>query len=158
MDERSAACPHAAGPVPRARILGHSTGQRRADLPLRQNTSVGSGIEYNVFSDGLGELCAREAMPIRGSAGMYTSDGFYRTDDMVRELQLESYFYYWSGDRIKDVIKPWWRRDQRSVQHGPTGSTCASDSSHEHRQGSEGPSSRVSTIEPSGWLQRTLRK
>lgn len=58
-----------------------------------------------------GELCCRGPYTIRGyyrspqrNKEAFTADGFYRTGDVVSEVQIEGRSYYRLEDRIKDVI------------------------------------------------------
>lgn len=69
------------------------------------------GTETPVEPGTLGELCARGPYTIRGyfaaperNAEAFTSDGFYRTGDIVTEIQHGGHSYYRLEDRIKDLI------------------------------------------------------
>lgn len=69
------------------------------------------GTETPVQPGALGELCARGPYTIRGyfasperNAEAFTSDGFYRTGDVVTEVRHNGRSYYRLEDRIKDLI------------------------------------------------------
>jgi 2,3-dihydroxybenzoate-AMP ligase len=69
------------------------------------------GTERQVSPGTLGELCARGSYTIRGyfasperNAEAFTSDGFYRTGDIVTEVLDGDRSYYRLEDRLKDLI------------------------------------------------------
>jgi 2,3-dihydroxybenzoate-AMP ligase len=69
------------------------------------------GTEQPVKTGTRGELCARGPYTIRGyfrapdrNAEAFTSDGFYRTGDIVTEVRYGGESYYRLEDRIKDLI------------------------------------------------------
>lgn len=69
------------------------------------------GTEKEVEPGTRGELCARGPYTIRGyfrsperNAEAFTSDGFYRTGDIVVEVRHQGRSYFKLEDRIKDVI------------------------------------------------------
>jgi 2,3-dihydroxybenzoate-AMP ligase len=69
------------------------------------------GTEQPVKTGERGELCARGPYTIRGyfraperNAQAFTSDGFYRTGDIVTEVRYRGESYYSLDDRIKDLI------------------------------------------------------
>jgi len=69
------------------------------------------GTESAVEPGQPGELCARGPYTIRGyfaaperNAEAFTSDGFYRTGDIVTEIRHGDRAYYRLEDRIKDLI------------------------------------------------------
>ncbi|OSC28467.1 salicyl-AMP ligase [Mycobacterium vulneris] len=85
-----------------------------------QGTPISPGDEVRVLDPGSerqvppgtsGELCARGPYTIRGyfaaperNAEAFTSDGFYRTGDIVTEILDGAKSYYRLEDRIKDLI------------------------------------------------------
>jgi non-ribosomal peptide synthetase component E (peptide arylation enzyme) len=96
---------------------------REAPVNIRhgtQGTPVSERDEVRVLEPGtenpvplgtLGELCARGPYTIRGyyaaperNAEAFTSDGFYRTGDVVTETQYGGRSYFRLEDRIKDLI------------------------------------------------------
>src|SRR3954462_7694319 len=69
------------------------------------------GTEDPVTPGEPGEFCARGPYTIRGyfrsperNREAFTSDGFYRTGDVIIEVEHENRPYYVLADRIKDVI------------------------------------------------------
>lgn len=69
------------------------------------------GTERPVGVGERGELCARGAYTIRGyfrsperNEQVFTADGFYRTGDIVVQVQHEGKLYYRLEDRLKDLI------------------------------------------------------
>ncbi|MCW2997864.1 MAG: 2,3-dihydroxybenzoate-AMP ligase [Solirubrobacterales bacterium] len=69
------------------------------------------GTETEVVAGEPGEFCCRGPYTIRGyyrsperNAEAFTSDGFYRTGDIVRQVDDGGTSYYVLEDRIKDVI------------------------------------------------------
>jgi non-ribosomal peptide synthetase component E (peptide arylation enzyme) len=69
------------------------------------------GTETEVAVGEPGELCCRGPYTIRGyyrsperNAEAFTADGFYRTGDIVIELEHEGARYFVLEDRLKDVI------------------------------------------------------
>lgn len=69
------------------------------------------GTETEVAVGEPGELCCRGPYTIRGyyrsperNAEAFTADGFYRTGDIVVELEHEGARYFVLEDRLKDVI------------------------------------------------------
>jgi non-ribosomal peptide synthetase component E (peptide arylation enzyme) len=83
-------------------------------------TPIGPFDEVRVYAPGTedpvppgtpGELCARGPVTIRGyfraperNADAFTSDGFYRTGDVVVEIPHDGRSFYRLQDRIKDLI------------------------------------------------------
>jgi non-ribosomal peptide synthetase component E (peptide arylation enzyme) len=81
--------------------------------PLDEVRVCAPGTDELVAPGEAGELCCRGPYTIRGyyrsparNAEAFTSDGFYRTGDIVREVTAEdgSGPYYRLEDRIKDLI------------------------------------------------------
>lgn len=69
------------------------------------------GTEEDVAPGEAGELCVRGPYSIRGyyraperNLEAFTSSGFYRTGDIVREIRVDGRSFYRLEDRIKDLI------------------------------------------------------
>lgn len=79
--------------------------------PLDEVRVLEPGTEEPAQPGEPGEFCARGPYTIRGyfraadrNAVAFTSDGFYRTGDIVREISHGERSYYRLEDRIKDLI------------------------------------------------------
>jgi 2,3-dihydroxybenzoate-AMP ligase len=90
-------------------IRHHTQGTRISDLD--EIRVLEPGTEQPVQAGERGELCARGPYTIRGyfraperNAQAFTSDGFYRTGDIVVEVRHQGRSYYRLEDRIKDLI------------------------------------------------------
>lgn len=79
--------------------------------PYEEVRVLDPGLESQVPPGTRGELCVRGPYTIRGyfraperNAQAFTSDGFYRTGDIVVEVPYGGRSYYRLEDRIKDLI------------------------------------------------------
>jgi 2,3-dihydroxybenzoate-AMP ligase len=90
--------------------LTHDT-QGTPITPYDEIRVLAPGLDGSVEVGERGELCVRGPYTIRGyfraperNAEAFTTDWFYRTGDIVREVRHEGRSYYRLEDRIKDLI------------------------------------------------------